>query len=110
VKPGKVADRKEQLVKAMTAAVAEGVSGNVMQIPTETGVPIIKSRKTYERELGAVNANSGGMSKGISNAASERLVDFLEGPSASSLAKTWTLSNPIPTGLVPYDLSFGVSV
>ena len=103
VKPGKVADRHEQLVKAMTAAVAEGVAGDVMQIPTESGVPIIKSRKTYEREIAAVSG-SGGMSKSVTNAANARLADYFDGPSATQLAKEWTLTNPISTGLVPYDL------
>jgi len=101
VKPAKIADRHDQLVKAMTAATAEGVSGNVMTIPTDTGVPLIKSRKNYEREMDAYRT---GMSKGMSDPASARLSEYLSGPSATSLAKEWTLGNPITTGLVPFDL------
>lgn len=106
VKPGKVADRHDQLVKAMTAAVAEGVSGEVMQIPTESGVPLIRSRKTYQREQNA--AMGGDFNKSLSDPANERLSDYLNGPSANKLAKEWTLGTPLNTGLVPFDL-FGVA-
>jgi hypothetical protein len=101
VKPDKIADRHDQLVKAMTAATAEGVSGNVITIPTDSGVPLIKSRKSYEREMDAYRT---GMSKGLSDPATARLSEYLSGPSATALAKEWTLGSPISTGLVPFDL------
>lgn len=108
VKPSKVVTRHEQLVKAMTAAVAEGVSGGVVQIPSETGVPIIKSRKSYQRALDRAVQGSN-MSKSLADPATVRLQEFLDGPSAGVLSKEWTLGNPISTGLVPFDLPFGVA-
>src|ERR1700733_2617378 len=100
VKPGAVAKRHEQMVKAMTAATAEALSGGVMQVPTETGVPLIKSRKTYEREQNT----SFNVFKGIADPAQARLADYLDGPSATALAKEFTLTNPVPTGLLAFDL------
>ena len=102
IKSGKAAARHEQLVKAMTGAMVEGVSGEVMQIPTESGIPLIKSRKTYQR-LMAAGAESNSMAK--SNAANERLNDYLlASKSAGTMAKEWTLGNPVTSGLVPFDL------
>jgi len=104
VKASKVVTRHEQLVKAMTAAVAEGMSGNVAQIPTESGVPLIKSRKSYQRELNQTLQSNGNVAKSVTDPATTRLTEFLDGPSASTLSKEWSLSNPISTGLVPFDL------
>lgn len=104
LKPGKLADRHEQVVKAMTAAVSEGVSGGVMTIPQDNGLPLVKSRKTYQRELNQAMQGSGNVSKSLGDPAAVRLQEFLDGPSATALSKEWSLSTPINSGLVPYDL------
>ena len=109
LKPGKLADRHEQVVKAMTAAVSEGVSGGVMTIPQDNGLPLVKSRKTYQRELNQALQGSGNVSKSLIDPAAVRLQEFLDGPSATAMSKEWSLSTPINTGLVPYDLPIGVS-
>src|ERR1035438_7748077 len=90
VKPGKAAERHEQLAKAMTAAVAEGISGGVAMIPTETGTPLIKSRKSHQREMDA--SFGGSLSKGLNDTSTARLAEFLSGPSATTLAKEWSLT------------------
>ena len=89
MKPGSVAKRHEQLVKAMTAATVEGVSGNVMTIPNEAGgPPLIRSKKSYQREM---NANfTGGLTKSTADPAQARLTDFLNGPDPGALAKEWS--------------------
>jgi hypothetical protein len=102
VKPGKLAERHDQFVKAMTAATAEAVSGDVIQIPQQSGVPLIKSRRSYTRELN--NSVQNGLSKSMADPAQMRLDEFLAGPSSTALAKEFTLTNPIGTGLVPFDL------
>jgi hypothetical protein len=106
-KPGKLVTRHEELIKAMTAATAEGVSGGVAMISqSNESVPLIKSRKRLRAEMQSTldNTSGGVVAKGVSNETQSLLSGFLSGPSAATLAKEWTLSTPISTGLVAYDL------
>ncbi len=101
VKPGKAAQRNDQLIKAMTAATVDAVRGEVLQKPSELGVPLIKSRKKHAREMQA--EMEGAFSK-MADPASAQLTEYLEGPSATTLAKEWSLSNPIQSGILAFDL------
>jgi hypothetical protein len=55
------------------------------------------------------SGSSGAMTKSLNDPTQDLLKGFLAGPSAQALAKEWTLSTPINTGLVAYDLSFRVA-
>ena len=101
VKPGKAAQRNDDLIKAMTASTVDAISGEVMQLPSELGVPLIKSRKKYQREMRA--EMEGGFSK-MSDPAGLQLAEYLDGPSATALAKEFSLTNPISTGILAFDL------
>ena len=101
-KTGKLVARHEAFKKAMAAAIVEGLSGNVIQIPSEPGqnIPRDRSRRAYRRKMEAPLDNSG-LRK---STATDHLQDLLDAPGSGSMVKDWTLQNPIPDGLVPYDL------
>jgi hypothetical protein len=106
-KPGKLADRHEDFIKAMTAATVEGVSGNVAMVSNpDTNVPVIKSRRRLAADMKSALDNSAGgvIAKGVDDGTQALLQSYLAGKSATALAKEWTLSNPISTGLVAFDL------
>ena len=84
----------------MTATTAESLSGDVMQIPTESGTPLIKSRKTYD----ANRVTRSTCSRDSPTLGPARRTDYLDGPSATTLAKEWSLTNPINTGILAFDL------
>lgn len=95
LKSGKAVERVEKIQKAVACAIEEGLSGGTTFGSYDTKTPLIKSKKTLQREMAA----GGEISK-----SAELLDDFMSGPDPSLLRKEWTLTNPIGSGLVPFDL------
>lgn len=102
-KPGKLASRHEAFHKAVKSAIAEGLAGDVMELPPDGGSnrPIYRSKRQYQKEL-ANEASRNGLKKGHAELVAETLNELKKG--SENLSKEWTLSSPIPTGIVPYDL------
>jgi hypothetical protein len=103
-KPGKLAERHETFVKAMNSAVREGLEGDVLELPPDGGSsrPIYKSRRLYQKEI-ANAAGAGGLKKQQGQLVAEHLDELLK--SDDRMAKEFTLSFPLSTGFVPFDLS-----
>jgi hypothetical protein len=72
----------------------------------DTNVPVIKSRRRLAADMKSALDNSAGgvIAKGVDDGTQALLQSYLAGKSATALAKEWTLSNPISTGLVAFDL------
>ena len=102
--PVSLAQRRETFIKAMNGAVSEGLAGDVLELPPDGGSsrPIYKSRRMYQREI-ANAAGGGGLKKQQGQLVSEYLDELLK--SDGRLAKEMTLSFPLSTGFVPFDLS-----
>ena len=105
-KPNKVADRLTQYQKVLAKSIEEGLRGDVVKTNGVGNgvVPTYRSRKMYEREM-ANDANDGGLKKSQGDLVARNIAELLDEP----LSKEWTLSNPVPTGIVPFDL-FGIAV
>src|SRR5579862_1755231 len=103
-KPGRLANRHEKYLKSIKAAIDEGLRGDVIQVGhiEGTSIPQVRSKRVYQRELRA-GVDQSGLQKGHREIIAEHL-EYLEKSSSGVMAKEWTLSSPIPTGLVPYDL------
>jgi hypothetical protein len=94
----KVLARHEQLVAAMTKATIDGLSGQTVLTDThETGQPMAKSTPRSGGRARSADLMAKGVSADVAEALSSQL-------SSAQLAKEWSLSNPISTGLVPFDL------
>ena len=96
LEPKKAVKEVEKIQKAMACAIEEGLAGGVTFGTYDQNTPRIQSRKTMQRE-----SMSG--EESISKSAA-LLDDFLSGPDPNLLRKEWTLTNPIGSGLVPFDL------
>ncbi|MGA7419700.1 MAG: hypothetical protein WBW80_17015, partial [Acidimicrobiales bacterium] len=97
-----IVDRKERLVKAMTEATVNGVRGETYFDGThDTGAALVNSRTKVQK---AINRKLDAGGSGIAKSALDAVDSALSLYSASSLAKEWSLGNPISTGLVPFDL------
>ena len=79
----------------MACAIEEGLSGGTTFGSYDTKTPLIKSRKTQQREM----AVGGELSK-----SEDLLDDFLSGPDPTLMRKEWSLTNPVGSGLVPFDI------
>jgi hypothetical protein len=103
-KPGKLVARHEQYQKQIKAAINEGLQGETVQVGNidyaGKSVPLIKSRRVYQRELER-GYDVNGLRKGTKEIISEHM-EYLEKFGSGMLRKEWTLGNPIPTGLVLY--------
>ncbi len=99
-KPGKLVDRSEAFQKSMTAATVAGLAGETFfDGGHETGTPLVKSRSSVVR--------SARRDLELAKAADPAVMAALNTQLAASrdvLSKEWTLSNPVSTGLVPFDL------
>lgn len=102
-KPAKLAARHEQYQKSIAAAINEGARGDVIEIGREEGVPVpfVRSKRVHQKEL-ARGYDQSGLQKGHREIVAEHM-EYLQ-KSGGMLSKEWQLNNPIPTGLVPYDL------
>ncbi len=101
-RPVDIVDRKERLVKAMTEATVNGVRGETYFDGThDTGAALVNSRTKVQK---AINRKLDAGGSGIAKSALDAVDSALSLYSASSLAKEWSLGNPISTGLVPFDL------
>jgi hypothetical protein len=102
-KPAKLAARHEQYQKQIKAAIDEGLRGDVIETGRIEGmpVPLVPSKRVYQKEL-ARGLDQSGLQKGHREIVADHM-QYLE-KSGGLLNKEWTLSSPIPTGLVPYDL------
>ena len=101
-KPGKLVARHEQYQKQIKAAIHEGLSGETVQVGSTQyagqSVPLVKSRASVSARLER-GLDSNGLQKGQKQIISEHM-EYLE-KSSDRLAKEWSLSSPVPTGLVP---------
>ena len=102
-KVAKLVTRHEQYKKSIDAAIEEGARGDVIKIGQVEGTQIAgpRSKRLYQKEL-AYGLDQNGLQKGHR----ELLVEHMEHleKSGGYMAKEWTLTNPVPSGLVPYDL------
>jgi len=97
-------NRREEFINAMSKATYNGLTGRtVIEGESVDSTPLVKSRDTAAAELRA-SASRFGFAK-AANAFNYSQADGDYG----QMVKEWTLSSPIPTGLVPYDLSFGIA-
>lgn len=100
----KIAERNDELVKAMTKATIDGLSGQTYFDGThDTGQPTIKSAPRSGGRARSADLMAKGVSPDIANALSSQL-------SSAQLAKEWSLTNPVNTGLVPFDLEEGAKL
>ena len=98
----KLVDKREDLVAAVTASTINGLTGASSFDGThETGAPIVK---TARRSSGRKVSADGLVQKGLSPELAAALSSQLTATGPDSLVKEWTLTNPINTGLVPFDL------
>jgi hypothetical protein len=99
-----VVARKEELVKSMTEATVAGLAGDTFFDGShESGDPKVSTRAAKRREFDRIMAEME-MSKSVDPAVQAALTGLLSTPKADSMVKEWTLTNPVSTGLVPYDL------
>ena len=97
-----IAERHEALVKAMTKATVEGVSGEAfINGSHDAGAPYVTTRSKMAKAMDKQLENGGVK---VSKSIASEVQDALNGQSAATMAKQWTLGNPITTGLVPFDL------
>ncbi len=103
-KASKLATRHETFTKAMNAAIREGLSGDVLELPPDGGSsrPIYRSRTVYQKEI-ANAAGAGGLKKQQGQIVAEYLDELLK--SDGRMAKEFTLDFPLSSGFVPFDLS-----
>jgi hypothetical protein len=99
-----LADAKEEFVEAMTKATVSGAVGetiagpaidNYYQFPIPSVIHARSRTSEVERAMGDVE-----MAKSAGAGAPEGFY----GANSTVLAKEWTMTNPVSTGLVPYDL------
>ena len=98
--PRELSERKDELVEAMTKATAEGIMGATTWGTKDEYMPI----PNVVRD----NSRANEVAKAIDNLGMAKMAKG-SGESFESLAKEWTLTNPLGTGLVPYDLNLGVA-
>ena len=101
-RPVDIVERQERLVKTMTEATVNGVRGETYFDGThDSGAALVNSRTKVQK---AINRKLDAGGSGIAKSALDAVDSALSLYSASSLAKEWSLGNPISTGLVPFDL------
>jgi hypothetical protein len=91
--------RHEELVNAMSKATYDGLTGRTwIEGEAADNTPLIKSRATAAAEL-RESATRSGFAK------SANVFNYSDrGSGYTQLVKEWTLSSPIPSGIVPFDL------
>jgi hypothetical protein len=98
--PKQLAQRHRDFVDAMSKSTYNGLTGRTwIDSETDTGTPLIKSRESAAAEL-RESATRAGFAK------SAQAFNYSSPSNAGygQLVKEWTLTSPIPSGLVPYDL------
>lgn len=101
-------DRHESFVDEMTKATVSGLQGETtwgdsIDSDSPNAFPVLKIRRDASRSNDVSKAMADvEMAKSLSDSP-------FTGSRAELLSKEWTLSSPIATGLVPYDLPFGVA-
>jgi len=93
-------NRREEFINAMSKATYDGLTGRTFfDGETVDSTPLVKSREAAAAEL-RESATRSGFAK------SAGAFDYNPGRSYGygPIVKEWTLQNPIPSGLVPYDL------
>lgn len=101
-----LADRKEALIKAATQATADGAAGETFFAANhDSGVPLVGRRAGQRSEL-RKSLKDEVLTKGVDPSLLANLEASLGsgGADPSLLAKEWTLTSPVATGLVPFDL------
>src|SRR6185437_15360485 len=97
-------EQKDALVKAATEATISGLSGETyFGNNHESGAPMIAKRDD-KRAAVRKALEELEMAKSVDPAAMAALNAALTGAKSAMLSKEWTLSNPVSTGLVPFDL------
>lgn len=100
-----LAERKDALIKAATEATLSGLAGETFFDggQHQTGTPTV-AKRTDRREMVRKAIDDLELMKGADPALVAALNTQLTGGNSEMLAKEWSLSNPVATGLVPYDL------
>jgi hypothetical protein len=102
--PTALAERKEALVKAATESTISGLSGETnFAGQHETGAVLIE-HKADKRNMVRKALDELELAKGVDPSVMAALNTALTGGNTEMLSKEWTLSNPLSTGLVPFDL------
>ncbi len=93
-----LASRSEAFKDAMSKSVYEGVTGRTFIDGEVAGAPLAKSRATAAQDLREASERAG-----FRKAAGMYPTSMVgDRGNYGSLLKEWSLSNPVPTGLVPH--------
>lgn len=103
--PAELSERKDALVKAATEATIGGLTGETYfsGADPETGQMIVSKRADKRAEVRKALAELD-LAKSVSPDVMAALNAQLTGGKTEMLSKEWTLTNPLNSGLVPYDL------
>jgi len=102
--PAEMAERKDALVKAATDSTVSGLTGETYfdGQHESSGARIAKRADKRAEVRKALEELE--MAKSLDPSVMAALNAQLTGSKAELLSKEWTLSNPVSTGLVPFDL------
>jgi hypothetical protein len=104
--PAELSEKKDALIKAATEATVSGLSGETFfdnHVHESTRSPMIAKRADKRREVQKALADLD-LAKSLDAGTMAALNNALTGAKSEMLSKEWSLSNPISTGLVPFDL------
>lgn len=101
-------ERKDEFVKTMTEAVAKGLVGEtIIGRLHDSGAPMVghtsEKRENVSKALEELYETSR-MAKAADDSLIKSLGNNGYNPQVETMSKEWSLTNPISTGLVPYDL------
>jgi hypothetical protein len=101
--PKRMVKRLEDYQSALNASIAEGLAGDVLMLPSQGASerPIYRSKAMYKKEM-ENEVTYGGLKKQHADLVSEHLQHLQK--SGGSLKKEFTLTSPLPDGLVAFDL------
>lgn len=102
--PAELSKRKDDLVKAATESTVSAMKGETYWgQDAETGEPRVAKRSDKQAEVRKAMAELE-LSKSVGPDVMAALNTALNTTKSELLAKEWTLSNPLNSGLIPYDL------
>jgi hypothetical protein len=102
--PTTLVDRKEALIKAATESTVSGLAGETFfDGQHASGTPTV-AHKADKRAQVRKLVSELEMAKSVDPSVMAALDAQLTGSKSDILSKEWTLTNPLATGLVPFDL------
>ena len=106
-------ERNDEYVKAMTEAIAKGIAGETfIGRMHDAAAPMVahtnERRENVSKALEELYETSR-MVKSADDQMIKSLGSNGLNPQVETMSKEWSLTNPLSTGLVPYDLKLGVA-